>query len=322
MLLKTLASIFVAIFYLCAGADALANDFSTWIQQFKLTGSQRGISDATLQVLETLTFNDQVIRLDRKQPESILSLSAYQAKLKPLLGPAKKALHQHQKMLAGISQRYNVPAEYIVALWGIESNFSQNMGNFDVLSSLATLAFEGRRAKLFQEELLILLTLIDSGKLAQNKPIGSWAGAMGQCQFMPSSIRDKAVDADRDGIIDLWHSKTDALASIANYLHLEGWNPNERWGRPVKLPRHFDMNLISLEQTMSLTEWNKRGIRAIDGSPLPNSSIQASLIRPDGPTKGKAFLVYSNFKILMKWNKSQRFALTVSALADSLKSAQ
>ncbi|MBN9564567.1 MAG: lytic murein transglycosylase, partial [Alphaproteobacteria bacterium] len=278
MLLKTLASIFVAIFYLCAGADALANDFSTWIQQFKLTGSQRGISDATLQVLETLTFNDQVIRLDRKQPESILSLSAYQAKLKPLLGPAKKALHQHQKMLAGISQRYNVPAEYIVALWGIESNFSQNMGNFDVLSSLATLAFEGRRAKLFQEELLILLTLIDSGKLAQNKPIGSWAGAMGQCQFMPSSIRDKAVDADRDGIIDLWHSKTDALASIANYLHLEGWNPNERWGRPVKLPRHFDMNLISLEQTMSLTEWNKRGIRAIDGSPLPNSSIQASLI--------------------------------------------
>jgi membrane-bound lytic murein transglycosylase B len=261
-----------------------------------------------------------VIELDRKQPETLLSLSSYQSsRLKPLLAPAKKALRQHKKLLLSLTQSYNVPAKYIVALWGMESNFGVNMGGFDVLSSLATLAFEGRRSQFFQEELLVLLALIDSGKIAQNKPIGSWAGAMGQCQFMPSSIRDKAVDANQDGIIDIWHSKEDALASIANYLQMEGWVPNEKWGRPVRLPRNFDANFISLDKTMSVAQWSQQGILSTDGKPLPNSSIQASLIRPDGPKKGKAFLVYANFKILMKWNRSQRFGLTVSALADSLE---
>ena len=184
--------------------------------------------------------------------------------------------------------------------------------------SLATLSHEGRRAELFERELLALLTLHQTGRMSQANPVGSWAGAMGQCQFMPTSFRDKAVSTKKAGAPDIWKHLPDVFASIGNYLHMEGWNVNEKILHPVQLPEGLDPSLITLESTRTVDEWAALGIKDVSGNPLPHSHIQASLIRPDGPDKGEAFLAYPNFKVLMHWNKSQRFGITIATMAAHL----
>lgn len=299
-----------------------SSSFKAWVVQLKAQAGSQGISAQTLQALDTVIYNPQVISLDRKQPEGVLPLNTYMnRRLKHLKKPARRHYQQHSRLLKSAEERFSVPAEYIVALWGIESHFGKNMGGLNVLNSLATLAFEGRRAHLFLSELMTLLRLIDGHRFPKGKALkGSWAGAMGQCQFMPSSYEQKAVDGDGDGLADIWHSLSDVFSSIANYLHQEGWHKDERWGRPVSLPKNFDPQWVTLDSTQTVNTWRKRGIQSIDGKALPASTLQASLIRPDGTGKGQAFLVYDNFRILMKWNQSQRFAITVGTLAESIKS--
>ena len=291
--------------------------FVEWKNKFYEKALAAGITEETFnRVLGSVQQNPDIVKLDRKQPEVIQPLAVYRENvLKRIEEPAKANYQKHKKLLMKVERQYHVPAHVMVSLWGTESNFGKNMGDIAVAQSLATLSHEGRRAALFESELLALLALHQSGRMPKENPVGSWAGAMGQCQFMPTAYRDKAVDADGDGTADIWASLPDIFASIGNYLHVEGWNMNERILHPIQLPAGFDPTWISLESTKSVNEWAALGLKDASGKPLPKSSLQASLIRPDGPDTGEAFLAYNNFKILMHWNKSQRFGITIATMA-------
>jgi membrane-bound lytic murein transglycosylase B len=206
----------------------------------------------------------------------------------------------------------------IVALWGIESNFGGNTGGFDVIPSLATLAYDGRRAAFFRRELLAALRALDDEKIDSSLMRGSWAGAMGQCQFMPTTYLRHAVDHDGDGRRDIWDNEADVFASIANYLVAEGWQGGRIWGREVRLKRPLPPEEIGLENRRGLAEWSKKGVQTPGGRPLPVAAMEASLIQPDGPG-GRSFLVYDNFRALMRWNRSTYFAVSAGLLADRLR---
>jgi membrane-bound lytic murein transglycosylase B len=214
-----------------------------------------------------------------------------------------------------------VPARFIVALWGIETGFGRNTGGMPVISALATLAYDGRRPAYFRGELLNALTILDQGHITPSLMVGSWAGAMGQCQFMPSTFLKFAVDWDGDGRRDIWTNRADALASAANYLSSEGWTTTLGWGRPVRLPPGLSPARLGLDTVKSLDEWARLGVRAADGKPLPRREVQASIViaeSPKGSGAGPAFLVYDNFRTLMKWNRSIFFALAAGHLADRI----
>jgi len=217
-----------------------------------------------------------------------------------------------------VHQRFNVQPRFIVALWGIESNFGKVMGNYQVISALATLAYDGRRSAYFHDELIAALRILDQGNIHPDAMLGSWAGAMGQCQFMPTTFLNFAVDFDGDGRRDIWNDRADVLASIANYLSRLGWHGEEGWGREVLAPSNFDTRLAGLDIKRPTVEWERLGLRAADASPLAGREVEASLVMPDG-NSGPALLVYDNFRAIMKWNKSTFFAASVGLLADSLE---
>ena len=206
---------------------------------------------------------------------------------------------------------------FIVALWGIETNFGKLTGTYPLISSLATLAWDGRREDFFKGQLLDALRIIEQGHVTPSAFKGSWAGAMGQVQFMPSSFLKYAVDQDGDGKKDLWGNLADVFGSAANYLQQNGWHGDETWGRQVKLPEGLDPALLGLEQTRQLSAWQALGVRQLDGSPLPGVEMQASLVRPDG-AKGRAYLAYPNYLVLRHWNRSHYFVVAVGTLADRL----
>jgi membrane-bound lytic murein transglycosylase B len=205
----------------------------------------------------------------------------------------------------------------IVALWGVETDFGRLPGNFSIVNSLATLAYEGRRADLFRGELLEALRILDDGDVTVRAMRGSWAGAMGQVQFMPSTFRRYAVDFNGDGKRDIWNSRADALASAANYLAQIGWVKRQSWGREVAVPAALNRDLIGLEQRKTLAEWHKLGVRRKDGGDLPKFDLTASLIQPSN-SNGRAFLVYDNFRVIMQWNRSTYFGTAVGLLADGI----
>jgi membrane-bound lytic murein transglycosylase B len=220
-------------------------------------------------------------------------------------------------LLDGIWRRFNVEPRFVVALWGIESDFGKVMGNYAVVSALATLAYDGRRSSYFRGELISALRIVDQGHIRADNMTGSWAGAMGQCQFMPSTFLGYAVDYDGDGRKDIWNDRADALASIANFISRLGWRGGEGWGREVMLPAGFDPSATGLEVKRPTGEWSRLGVRSIDAGPLAGREGEASLVMPDG-AGGPAFLVYDNFRTIMKWNKSTYFATAVGYLADSM----
>jgi len=191
------------------------------------------------------------------------------------------------------------------------------MGNYAVVSALATLAFDGRRSSYFRGELIAALRIIDQGNIHPDAMFGSWAGAMGQCQFMPTTFLSYAVDYDGDGRRDIWNNRADVLGSIANYIAHLGWHGEEGWGRRVTVPANFDTRQTGLEIRRPLSEWQRMGLRAADASPLPAYEIEASLVMPDG-SAGPAMLVYDNFRAIMKWNKSVPFAASVGMIADNI----
>ncbi len=224
---------------------------------------------------------------------------------------------RHKNDLLWVEKKFGVQAQYIVALWGIETNFGSNTGGFKVVDSLATLAWEGRRADFFKGELIKALKIIDEGHISAADMKGSWAGAMGQCQFMPSSFFNFAVDANGDGHKDIWNTKIDVFASAANYLSKSGWNYGERWGRRVVLPKNFPENLIDRNLTKPLSYWAQQGVKLPDGAPLPSENMSAAIVAPDG-TAGEAYIVYNNYQTIMKWNRSTYFATSVGLLADAI----
>ncbi len=202
-----------------------------------------------------------------------------------------------------------------MALWGIETNYGEHSGSFPVIQSLVTLAYDERRGPYFRRELFDALRVLDAGHIPLERMKGSWAGAMGQCQFMPSSFRRFAVDAEGNHRIDIWDSVPDVLASTANYLASAGWKDDQTWGRPVRLPKNFDFSLAGLDTRLPLSRWQALGVRRSNGRALPRRNLEASLIAPEGP-EGPAYLVYDNFRVLLAWNRSKSFAVAVGTLAD------
>lgn len=294
-------------------------DFSTWLSDLRSEAGSKGISAATLDaafgsVLEPIP---RVLELDRSQPEFVQTFSGY---MKTRMSDARvrrgrEMMAEHRELFARLEQQYGVQPQYLTAFWALESNFGDYTGGFSVINALATLAWDPRRAGFFRGELLTALHIIDAGHIAAGDMTGSWAGAMGQCQFMPSTFMSYAVDGDGDGRIDIWHSLPDVMTSAANYLSQAGWKRGERWGREVVLPAGFDFALSGTGVRKTVTEWNALGVRRADGSPLGQADMQASVIVPAG-ADGPAFLGYDNFRTTMVWNRSQFYAISVGHLAD------
>lgn len=301
-------------------AVAMQPSFAGWLAAFRKEAAVKGISEATLdQALNGLTPLDRILELDRKQPEFALPFEDY---LKQIASPARIArgaekLKEHKAVLAKIKAKYGVPAPVIVALWGVESDYGRLVGRFSVIQCLATLAFEGRRATFFRGELINALKIIDAGHVEATAMLGSWAGAMGQTQFMPSTFLNYAVDFSGDGHIDVWNNVEDALASSANYLAQLGWKSDQSWGREVTVSAELDPTLFGGKVRKSLPEWAALGLKRPDGRPLPKRELQAGLIQLNGRKK-RNFLTYANFDAIHEWNRSLQFATTVGLIADEL----
>ena len=296
------------------------SSFESWLPQFKQQAEAAGIGRATIESgLSEVRFLPWVIRADRRQPEFNKSLSAYlaDAVTAQRVAQGRRLLRENRSLLQGIAQKYRVQAHYLVALWGIESNYGRTTGKVPILSALATLAYDARRSDYFRAELITLLRLLDSGKLEKAQLLGSWAGAMGQLQFMPSTFDSFAVDGNADGRIDLWNSREDYLSSAANYLHKSGWQWRYRWGRKVKIPSSFDSTQVGLDFRAPLRVWQGRGVRLPGGEALPQDDLAASLVLPAGQG-GPAFLIYENYRVLLRWNRAHSFALAVGLLAERI----
>jgi membrane-bound lytic murein transglycosylase B len=308
-----------------AGAQATENVFTAWLETFRLEALAAGIAPETLDtaladIKEPLP---RVVDLDRKQPESQQTLERYLSTRvdEPRIAAGRKMMGRYASWLGRIEQKYAVQRRFLVALWGIESNYGKNSGRFPVIHSLVTLAYDERRGPYFRKELLDALRVLDAGHIPFDRMKGSWAGAMGQCQFMPSSFLNCAVDADGDGRIDIWDSIPDVLASTANYLARAGWKDDQTWGRPVRLPDNFDFSLAGLQTRLPLSQWQALGVSRSNGSALPGRDLQASIVAPDG-TEGPAYLVYDNFRALLAWNRSVSFAVAVGLLSDRIADDQ
>ncbi|QQR68563.1 MAG: lytic murein transglycosylase [Alphaproteobacteria bacterium] len=306
------------------GGQIEVTPFDSWLSGLR----QQALAEGLPPLLVTTALSGaaplpRVIELDQAQPEGRLPTSVY---MRRILTPAFKEQGQqkmlaHQATLRAVSQRWGVPAGVVVALWGIETRYGRLTGGFPVFGALTTLAYEGRRASYFRQELMQALRLAAQERLDPLQMTGSWAGAMGQVQFMPTTFIRFAVDGDGDGHRDIWRSTPDALASAANYLVAEGWQPGQGWGRRVKLPAKLPHGVIGLESTKTLAEWQRLGVRTSTGGALPQAAgLRASLIQPDGPGTS-TWLVYPNFRVLMRWNRSTSFALTAGEMSDYLSGA-
>src|SRR3984885_10374890 len=253
-------------------APAAAEDFTGFLAAVQRDAVAQGVRSGTVSsVLSRAEYLPHVIELDHQQPEHTMTLSGF---LEKVVTPQKitdgrAELAENQPLLTRVYQRFNVQPRFIVALWAVESNFGKVMGNYKVFSSLATLAYDGRRSEIFRPELIAALRIIDQGNIRADAMLGSWAGAMGQCQFMPTTFLNFAVDFDGDGKRDIWSDTADVLGSIANYLAKLGWSGTETWGRWVAVPATVDTRLVGLDVRRPVAEWSRMGVRAADASPLP-----------------------------------------------------
>lgn len=311
------------LFFAFAPVPAMAQDddaFNAWLIGFARQAEAAGVSPITLQqVLPQIDLDESVIELDRKQPEGKTTFAGYLRNTMPAfrIQKARRLYDEYADTLAAISAQTGVPSAIIVSLWGMESSFGANTGDYEVLDSLATLAYEGRRAKFFRRELIEALKIIEEERLDPSLLLGSWAGALGQCQFMPSTFRRYAVDYNLDGHRDIWGDESDVLASIAHYLRSEGWKAGQPWGREVKVTRRLPKSQTGLKVKHNLGVWSKKGVRGLSGQKLENNGLSASLVQPDGAS-GRSFLVYDNFRALMRWNRSTYFATSVGLLANQI----
>jgi membrane-bound lytic murein transglycosylase B len=322
-ILRRLLLCLVAASALAARAEAAPADpdFAAWLGGVRQEALASGIRPAAVAVaLDGVQPIPRVIELDRRQPESTTTFAGYLRHVvnEPRRKAAREQLQRNRELLDAIAGRYHVQPRFIVALWGIETSFGRDMGGYPVIDALATLAYDGRRSDFFRGELMNALRIVDQDQIDPKTMLGSWAGAMGQTQFMPSSFLSYAVSYSGDGRRDIWHRREDVFASIANYLAQSGWNGTQGWGRAVRVPGGLDPALIGLNTKKTLSEWGRLGLRRADGGPLPRAAITASLLRP-GNGDGPALLVYDNFAVLLKWNNSSYFAASVGYLADSME---
>lgn len=295
-------------------------DFQQWLDNFRREAGALGIRAETLDVaLNGVQPIDRVLELDRRQPELVTTFLTYYTRLitEQRVNKGRELMTEHRDLLYQVEQRTGVPARFIVAFWGLETNFGANTGSFPTVAALATLAWDARRSDFFRSELIQALKILDAGHIAPEAMNGSWAGAMGQVQFMPSTFTSYAVDGDQDGRKDIWTSLPDAFASAGNFLREINWQIGEIWGREVKLPPGFNARLANLQERRSLDAWSKLGVLRADGGPLPDADMTGALVLPQG-INGPAFLVYPNFEVILGWNNSSHYALAIGLLADQL----
>ncbi len=302
------------------GEGRAAVAFDDWLAEFRAEARAAGVSERTLErALAGVAPIPRVIELDRRQPEGTMTFVQYRERVinNARIQKGRRLLEEHRALLSRVEAEYGVPAEVIVALWGIESNFGENTGGFPVIASLATLAHEGRRAAFFSGELMAALRILDAGDITPEAMNGSWAGAMGQSQFMPSTFLAYAVDGSGDGKRDIWRNRADVFASMANYLSRMGWDRRYIWGREVRVQN--GVTTSGLDERRPLSRWQAAGVRRADGGDLPAVAIDASLLKMDDG-RGPSYLVYDNFRVLMRWNRSTYFATSVGLLANAIRS--
>jgi len=303
--------------------------FTAWLDTARREALAKGVQPATVMAaFADLTPIPRVIELDNRQPEFSQTFTRYvnNSVTEARVTEGRALMQKHAALLAQLEQAYGLPGRFLVAFWGLETNYGRFTGDYPVVGALATLAYDGRRSAFFRGEMFNALTILDRGHIPLAKMKGSWAGAMGQTQFMPSTFLRHAVDQDGNGHIDIWGSIPDALGSGANYLKSLGWDGARTWGREVKLPAGFDAGLASLdvaatETVKPLREWSALGITRANGDPLPAQDIDAALALPAG-ANGPAFLLYGNYRAILKWNRSAFYAIAVGHLADRLIGAR
>ncbi|HSI59308.1 MAG TPA: lytic murein transglycosylase [Ideonella sp.] len=304
-----------------AGTDdlALQQGFARWVADFRASARAAGIDEATLRIaFDEAHYLPRVVELDRAQPEFTRTVWDY---LDTAVSAQRVATGQDKLLLLrseadAAATRYGVPPAIVVAIWGMESNYGGNYGNTPTIDALATLGFEGRREDWARGQLMAALKILQGGDIARPQMIGSWAGAMGQTQFLPSNFLAYAVDADGDGRRDIWGSMADVMASTANFLARSGWQAGQPWGAEVQLPPGFDMGRADAELRQPSTQWAAEGVRSMDGAPLPEFA-EGALLLPAG-ARGPAFLVGPNFRAILRYNNSTSYALAVGLLAQRL----
>jgi len=299
---------------------AQEQSFPEWLAELRAEAAALGISEQTLSAaLDDLQPVDRVLELDRSQPEFVQTFTRYTSLRisQAQIDRGRRLLREHAELLDEVQRRYGVQPHYLVSFWALESNYGRATGGFTVIAALATLAYDPRRADFFRQELLTALKVIDDGHIPADRMTGSWAGAMGQLQFMPSTFSRYAVDGDNDGRIDIWNSLPDVFHSAANFLARSGWRGDERWGREVLLPAGFDFALSGTDIRKPVDEWRRLGVTQVDGTPLPVASLEGSIVIPAG-ADGPAFLVYNNYRTTLVWNRSTFYAIAVGHLADRL----
>ena len=307
--------------------------FNEWLTALRAEAVSRGITEATLdRALEGLEPLPIVLERDRSQAELVLTLHQYLARrlTRQMIRTAQRVARQHQQLLKQVTTKYNVPAGVIVAVWGLESNFGRFSGVRPTIATLATLAYDPRRAGMFREELFNALKILDTGDVEPSALRGSWAGALGQPQFMPSSFLEFAQDFDGDGRRDIWTSTPDVFASIANYLRAHGWHEGQLWGREVKVPAGFMTDKVQeaaplqtegclaqrqMTVALPLSRWRELGVTTMAGRALPSASIDASLVAAGS----RQFLVYPNYEALLSYNCVHAYGLSVALLSDKLR---
>jgi membrane-bound lytic murein transglycosylase B len=315
-----------------AQEPAAPQPFEEWLAGVRAEARAKGIADATLdRAFAGVQPDPVIIARDRMQPEQTQSLDEYlEARLsrKTLTTAAQKAV-EHRTLVRRVQTAYGIPGPVMIAIWGLESNFGQFTGTRPVVTALATLAYDSRRPALFRAELFHALAILDRGIVEPDKFLGSWAGAIGQPQFMPSSFLSHAVDFDRDGRIDIWTTPADVMGSMGNYLKKAGWIEGDRWGREVRISTTV-MDRIEravplrttgcrarreMTEVRPLSEWSRLGVRLASGSRLPAAALQAALVRG----KARHFLVYRNYDAILDYNCSNAYAVSVGMLSDRIR---
>jgi membrane-bound lytic murein transglycosylase B len=312
--------LFLLMIFPALAPAAEPDQFEAWLQALRQEAIQQGISEQTVQTaLADVKPIERVIELDRAQPEFTQTFLDYlNNRVTPQrIARGREMLQKHRVLLAKVYKKYRIPPRYLVAFWGLETNFGAYLGSFPVVNSLATLAFDERRSDFFRKELLDALLILDQGHVSVGEMKGSWAGAIGNLQFMPSTFLKYSVDANGDGRNDVWKTTVDVFYSGGNYLQQLGWQPEQLWGREVRLPQGFDWHQARLEVKKPVTQWAALGVTRADGRPLPKADLQGAIVLPQG-NEGPAFLVYDNFEVMLRWNRSINYGIAVGYLADRL----
>ena len=293
--------------------------FAAFLEALRAEALRAGISGAVADAaFAGVTPNTRVLELDRHQPESTLTWAQFRARVLPpaRLAAGRQAYAREAATLVPVAATYRADPRVVVGIWGVESAFGSITGNYRVVEALTTLAYDGRRGSFFRAEVLNALRILQAGDVTVNGMTGSWAGAMGQPQFMPSSYLRYAVDADGDGRRDIWTSRADVFGSVANYLAQCGWRVGEPWVQPIRVPVGFAAERAGRDVSRSLATWQGMGVRRADGAKFSRGDVAGAVVMPDG-AGGEAFMTYPNFHVIRRYNASDYYALAVGLLANA-----